>query len=216
MATEPAEPTPAPNLLFDILIKLEQIGAQYMVVGAFAALIYGGQRTTYDIDVVVDLTEQHVQALAAAYPPPRYYADAEQMRDSIRHGTLFNIIDTARGDKADLVPLRSDPQGRSAFRRRVRQPLELPDGQLLAIWCAQPEDVIMGKLAAWTEGGSRKHESDILQMVIYQALENPQQPLDRPAIAAQAAQLGEETLLLWNTLERKAAEEIARRGTIGT
>ena len=203
---------PAPNLLFDVLIKLEQIGAPYMVVGAFAALIYGGQRTTYDIDIVVDLTEQHVQALAAAYPPPRYYADAEQMRHSIRHGTLFNIIDTARGDKADLVPLGSEPQGRGAFRRRVRQPLELPDGQLLEIWCARPEDVIIGKLAAWTEGGSRKHESDILQMVIYQTLENPQQPLNRSAIAALAAQLGEETLRLWNTLERKAAEEIAGRG----
>lgn len=212
MATESAQP---PNLYLDVLITLEQIGAPYMVIGAFAAIIYGVQRNTHDIDVIVDLTEQHVQALAAAYPPPRYYADAEQMRDSIRHGTLFNIIDTARGDKADLVPLRSDPQGRSAFRRRVRQPLELPDGQLLEIWCAQPEDVIIGKLTAWTEGGSRKHESDILQMLIYQALESPQQPLDRQAIAAQAARLGEATLRLWHTLERKAAEEVAKHGGVG-
>ena len=212
MATESAQ---SPNLYLDVLITLEQIGAPYMVVGAFAAIIYGVQRNTHDIDVIVDLTDQHVQALAAAYSPPRYYADAEQMRDSIRHGTLFNIIDTTRGDKADLVPLRSDPQGRSAFRRRVRQPLELPDGQLLEIWCAQPEDVIIGKLTAWAEGGSRKHESDILQMLIYQALESPQQPLDRQAIAAQAARLGEATLRLWNALERKAAEEIAKHGTVG-
>lgn len=182
-----------------------------MVVGAFAALIYGGQRTTYDIDIVVDLNEQQVQALAAAYPPPRYYADPEQMRDSIRHGTLFNIIDTSLGDKADFVPLRNEPQERSAFRRRLRQPLELPDGQLLEIWCARPEDVIIGKLAAWTEGGSRKHESDILQILIYQALENLDQPLEYQAIAVQAASLGDATLRLWNTLARKAAEETAKR-----
>lgn len=212
MATESAQ---SPNLYLDVLITLEQIGAPYMVVGAFAAILYGVQRNTHDIDVVVDLNEQHVQALAAAFAPPRYYADAEQMRDSIRHGTLFNIIDTSVGDKADLVPLRSDPQGRSAFRRRVRQPLELPHGQLLPIWCARPEDVIIGKLAAWAEGGARKHESDILQMLIYQALENPQQPLDYQAIAMQAVYLGEATLRLWNTLERKAAEEITRRGTVG-
>ena len=77
----------------DVLITLEQIGAPYMVVGAFAAILYGVQRNTHDIDVVVDLNEQHVQALAAAFAPPRYYADAEQMRDYISHGTLFNIIE---------------------------------------------------------------------------------------------------------------------------
>lgn len=208
MATER---TPAPSLLFDVLVTLEQIRAPYMVVGAFAALIYGGQRTTYDIDIVVDLNEQQVQALAAAYPPPRYYADPEQMRDSIRHGTLFNIIDTSLGDKADLVPLRNEPHERSAFRRRLRQPLELPDGQLLEIWCARPEDVIIGKLAAWAEGGSRKHESDILQILIYQTLENPQQPLDHQAIAVQATRMGDATLHLWNTLAHKAVEETARR-----
>lgn len=208
MATESGQP---PNLYLDVLITLERIGAPYMVVGAFPAIIYGVQRNTHDIDIVVDLKEQQVQALAEAYPPPRYYADAEQMRDSIRHGTLFNIIDTALGDKADLVPLRNDPQQSNAFHRRVRQPLELPGGGLLEIWCARPEDVIIGKLAAWTAGGSRKHESDILQMVICQTLENPQQPLDHQAIAAQAARLGEATLRLWNTLERKAAAESARR-----
>jgi hypothetical protein len=183
----------------------------YMVVGAFAAIIYDVQRTTFDIDVVVDLDEQQIQALAAAYPAPRYYADPEQMRESIRYGTLFNIIDTSYGDKADLVPLRNDLSQRVAFGRRIQQPLELPNGQAIEIWCARPEDVIIGKLAAWTEGGSRKHESDILQMLIFQALHAPDQPLQQQEIAAQAARLGASTLHLWNTLQRKAEDEISRR-----
>jgi hypothetical protein len=182
-----------------------------MVVGALAAIIYGVQRNTHDIDLVVDLTEQQVQALAVAYPPPRYYADPEQMRDSIRHGTLFNIIDTSLGDKADFVPLRNEAQGRNAFRRRVRQPLELPGGEIVEIWCARREDVIIGKLAAWSEGRSRKHESDILQMLIYAALEAPSEPVAAHEIAAQAARLGEDTLRLWMLLESKAAAEAAGR-----
>ena len=208
MATDPQA---APNLFLDVLATLERLQVPYMVVGAFAAIIYGVQRTTYDIDVVVDLDEQQIQALAAAYPPPRFYADPEQMRESIRYGTLFNIIDTSSGDKADLVPLRNEPQQHSAFRRRIRQPLELPDGKTVEIWCARPEDVIIGKLAAWTEGGSRKHESDILQMLIYQAFRAPDQPLQQQEITAQAASLGASTLHLWNTLQRKAEDEIGRR-----
>lgn len=205
------EVTPAPGLFLDVLATLEQIGAPYMIVGAYAAIIYGAQRNTHDIDLVVRLNEQQVQALAAAYPPPRYYADPEQMRDSIRHGTLFNIIDTSLGDKADLVPLRNEPQQRNAFARRVRQPLELPGGRLVEIWCARREDVVIGKLAAWTEGLSRKHESDILQMLIYAALEDPGKPFAVQEITAEAARLGEDTLRLWMLLQTKAAAEVAGR-----
>lgn len=208
MATEPALPASLP---IAVLLTLERNGAPYMVVGAFAAIIYGSTRTTYDIDIVVVLDEQQIQALADAYPPPRFYADPQQMRESIRYGTLFNIIDTAQGGKVDLVPLRNDPQQRRAFNRRVRQPIELPDGRLVEIWCARPEDVIIGKLAAWAEGGSRKHESDILQVLIHQALENADQPLQVQEITLQAARLGEDALRLWNTLARKAAVEAAQR-----
>jgi len=30
-----------------------------MVIGAFAATIYGISRVTYDIDIIVDLSEEH-------------------------------------------------------------------------------------------------------------------------------------------------------------
>lgn len=86
------------NFPLDVLLTLESNGAPYMVVGAFAATIYGSTRITYDIDVVVLLDEGQIQALVAAYPPPRYYADPEQMRDSIHYGTLFNVIDTQSGE----------------------------------------------------------------------------------------------------------------------
>ena len=99
------ERPPDLSLFLDILHTLEAIGAPYMIIGAFAATQYGTTRVTYDIDIVVRLDEEHIQALAAAYPPPRYYADPLQMRDSTCMGIMFNIIDTTRGEKADLVPL---------------------------------------------------------------------------------------------------------------
>jgi len=33
----------------------------------------------YDIDIVVDLNDTRIEALAAAYPLPRYYTDPYQM-----------------------------------------------------------------------------------------------------------------------------------------
>jgi hypothetical protein len=49
------ERRPDYGLFIDILLTLERIQAPYMVIGAFAAIIYGARRTTFDIDIVVNL-----------------------------------------------------------------------------------------------------------------------------------------------------------------
>ncbi len=122
----PTSDKPDLTLFLDIVHTLERIGAPHMIIGGFAATMYGITRTTFDIDIVVDLKETHIQALAAAYPPPRYYADPEQMRSSIRMGISFNVIDGKRGEKADLSPLTRDSRYRQAFGRRIRYEIKWP------------------------------------------------------------------------------------------
>jgi len=204
------------SLFLDILRTLEAIGAPYMVIGAFAAMVYGVTRTTYDIDIVVDLDEEHIEALAAAYPLPRYYADPEQMRDSIRRGIMFNIIDSSRGEKADLVPLTMTPRYRQAFRRRVRQMVETPGGQPLEVWCARSEDVIVGKLAAWAEGRSRKHETDIYEMMVFHYLGADAalgMDIDEAFVDAEAQALGADIGALWESAKAAARREAERIST---
>ncbi len=122
----------------DVLKSLEEIGARYMVVGAFGASAYGLNRSTHDADIIVDLGSASCDALAAHFPPPRYYADPQQMRNSIRLGIMFNIIDSSQGVKADLVPLSREPEYRAAFDNRVRCMVVDPQGNEFEIWCARP------------------------------------------------------------------------------
>jgi hypothetical protein len=208
------EHPPDLSLFLDILQTLEAIGAPYMVIGAFAGVVYGVTRTTYDIDIVVDLDEEHIEALAAVYPPPRYYADPVQMRDSIRMGIMFNIIDTTRGEKADLVPFTMASRYRKAFRRRVRQAVEIAGVAPLEIWCARPEDVIVGKLMAWDEGRSRKHETDIYEMVVFHYLGADSAlsaKLDEAYVDVQARMLSEDVAELWAAVKAAACREAKRR-----
>ena len=208
------EHPPDLSLFLDILQTLEAIGAPYMVIGAFAGVVYGVTRITYDIDIVVDLSEAHIEALAAVNPPPRYYADPLQMRDSIRMGVIFNIIDTTRGEKADLVPLTMASRYRKAFERRVRQTVEIPGVEPLEIWCARPEDVIVGKLMAWDEGRTRKHETDIYEMVVFHYLGADltlSVKLDEAYVNAQARMLGEDVAELWRVVKAAARQEAERR-----
>ncbi|TEU19305.1 MAG: hypothetical protein E3J21_04140 [Anaerolineales bacterium] len=197
----------------DILHTLEAIGIPYMIIGAFAATVYGITRVTYDIDIVVDLDEEHIEALAAAYPPPRYYADPVQMRDSIRLGIMFNIVDPSRGEKADLVPLTMASRYRQALQRRVRQRIEVPGSEPFEVWCARPEDVIVGKLMAWAEGRSRRHETDIYEMMVFHYLgTDPKQSaaFDETYVDAQARTLGVDVVELWEAVKDAAGREADR------
>jgi hypothetical protein len=201
------------SLFIDILRTLERIGVPYMIIGGFAATMYGITRTTFDIDIVVDLKEPHIRALAEAYPPPRYYADPEQMRSSTRMGIAFNIIDGKRGEKADLSPLTRDSRYRNAFGRRIRLQIRWANEAPFEAWCARPDDVIYGKFLAWDEGRSRKHESDIYELLVFRYLQaDPTLAVtfDETYLDAQARALGPDVVELWELIKVAAWAEASR------
>lgn len=200
------------SLFLDVIQTLEAIDAPYMIIGAFAASLFGSTRATYDIDIVVDLTEEHIQQLVVAYPPPRYYAAPYQMRGSIRMGIMFNIIDSSYGDKADLVPLTMEPRYERAFQNRIRQRIYLTETAALDVWCARPEDIIIGKLMAWEEGRSRKHESDIYDVMVfhYSKLDlHMSEVFDERYIDQEAAMISQEAAEFWCRLKTAARQDIS-------
>lgn len=196
---------------FDIMRALEEIGAPYMLVGAFAGSAFGITRATFDVDMLVNLREPHFDALAHRFPPPRYSADPEQMRNSTHLGIMFNIIDMNQGVKADLVPLSGSPGYREAFARRTRRTFQDESGNEFEAWCARSEDIILGKLMAWQEGRSAKHPSDIREMLVFILSGLSDEELDLLYIATRAAKLGTEVAELWHRLFNQAQVEIAGR-----
>jgi len=206
------QPRPSNLRLFvDILRTLEAIHAPYVIIGAFAATAYGITRATYDIDFIVDLSERHIQALAAHYPSPRYYADPDQMRDSIRLGIMFNIIDSSYGEKADLVPVTMHPRYPQVLANRIRHQVEIPDHEPFEAWYARIEDIIIGKLMAWTEGRSRKHETDIYEMLVFHYLGlDPTISFNEHIVNIEAETLGQVTADFWEAVKRAARQEADR------
>ncbi|MBE7474867.1 MAG: hypothetical protein DPW09_07865 [Anaerolineae bacterium] len=192
------------QLYFDVLQTLEKIGAPYVIIGAFAGTFYGVTRVTLDVDIVVDLNEKHIQALAATYLPPRFYTDSDQMRDSIRLGILFNIIDTSEARKVDLIPLTMKPGYHFALKNRLRREIATKGGVRFEAWFARPEDVIVGKLMAWKEGRSFKHESDIRDILTAIKLEDDPElsaSFDPAYIDHWASQLGHDVEQFWQNLQ---------------
>lgn len=191
-----------------VLKALETIGANYMVVGAYGASAFGLSRSTHDVDIIVDLDPAMCDALAACFPAPRFYADPVQMRDSIRLGIMFNIIDGTLGAKADLVPLSREPEYVMAFRQRIRGTVADPQGNEIEIWCARPEDIIVGKLMAWQEGRSDKHPSDIYVVLSFVLSGLAGMPFDVEYVSRRAVAIGDDALAVWLAILNRVQAEL--------
>jgi hypothetical protein len=200
----------AVSFYVQIVKALDEIGAPYMIVGAFGGYPFGITRVTFDIDILVDLREQDFEALSQKFPLPRYYADPEMMKNSTEMGIMFNIIDTNEGIKADLVPLKREPEYEVAFKRRVRRNFVDPAGNAFTAWVAQPTDIIIGKLEAWNEGRSDKHPKDIYSMIVFDLSDLSDLSIDYKLVAKEATRIGRETLEMWNQSVAKAEKEVEK------
>lgn len=132
------------------------------------------------------------------------------MWNAIQIGSSFNIIDTERGEKADLFPVTMDIRYRPAFENRLRQVVQLPGSEPFSVWAARPEDVIYGKLLAWAELHTKRHESDIYEMMVFHYLgvgPGLEPPFDEQYIDLRAQQLGEEVVALWQAIKAAALQE---------
>lgn len=193
-----------------VVKALDEIGAPYMIVGAFGGTIFGITRATHDIDIIVDLRETDYEALSQKFPLPRYYADPEMIKNSVEMGIMFNIIDSSEGIKADLVPLKREPDYQLAFNRRIRETFTDENDKPFEAWVAQPTDIIIGKLQAWNEGGSNKHPDDIFAILYFCLRGLSNQAVNLDEVTKQASRIGQETLDMWNKTLARAREEIEK------
>jgi hypothetical protein len=196
-----------------VVKALDEIGAPYMIVGAFGGTIFGITRATHDIDIIVDLRKADFEALSQKFPLPRYYADPEMIKNSVEMGIMFNIIDSSEGYKADLVPLKREPEYQLAFDRRIREAFTDENDEPFEAWVAQPTDIIIGKLQAWDEGRSNKHPDDIFAILFFCLRGFSNYQVDIEEVAEYAARIGPETLDMWLKTLTKVRNEIEKGDT---
>jgi hypothetical protein len=151
------------------------------VTGSIATILYGEPRFTNDIDVVVQLPPEAVEAFCAAFPQGEFYLDAERILSAIARRGQFNVIHPASGLKVEVIIPAMDAFDRSRFTR-VRR---VHPAAGLAADFAAPEDVILKKLQYYAAGGSDKHLRDVAGVLRISGTD-----VDRDYVATWAERLG--------------------------
>ncbi len=143
---------------------LDRLRIPYYVTGSMASGAHGEPRFTNDIDIVLELGMDQVDALIAAFPEADFYCSRAAVVLAVRTKFQFNILHPESGLKADLIASKDDAFSRSVLSRAVR----ITDPAFSA-WFSSPEDIILNKLLFYRDGRSDKHIRDIAGVLKVQA-----------------------------------------------
>lgn len=146
------------ELLGQFVSVLERLNLRYLITGSMATIAYGEPRFTNDVDIVVALPPEHVEAFCASFPEEEFYCYPEAVARAVEERSQFNIIHFESGLKFDVIVPDDGEFDRSRLSRGVR----MPAAPGFDAWFASPEDVILKKLEFYREGGSEKHIRDIV------------------------------------------------------
>lgn len=138
---------------------LSNLKIKYCLTGGYAVSAWGRPRSTFDIDLIIQLEiEKTDQLIRQIYSLSKAgYLDKSAVRDAVARGAEFNYIHTDSGIKIDFwVIKKSDVIGKEELKRRK---LKKIGGE--RIYFISPEDLILSKLRWFKEGASDRHLDDI-------------------------------------------------------
>jgi hypothetical protein len=150
------------EVLLQVVGRLNKLDIPYMLSGALATSFYGRIRSTHDIDLVVEIVQQHAERIFEAFNDD-YYTSRDMIEEAIRHRSMFNLIHNETTTKVNLWMLEDSAFDRERFSRRSEEDLE---GMPVSI--STPEDLIIIKLDWFKRSGVLKHYEDALGIVLVQ------------------------------------------------
>lgn len=176
--------------LTPVIAALSDLGVPYFVGGSVASSLYGMPRSTLDVDLVVELSEEHVAGLVERLGT-EYYLSEDAIREAVRAHSSFNLIHLATMLKVDVFVKKTRAFDQEVFRHLRDESVDLTDTGVTLL-LPTPEDIILAKLEWYRLGNeiSERQWSDILGVLKVQAT-----TLDLDYLHHWAAELGVSDLL---------------------
>ena len=122
----------------------------------------------------------HIAKAVALFPEEAYYVSEDAVREAVRTGGQFNVVDLESSLKLDVMVSAGGAFDESRFRRRRRVSLAAD----CEAWVASAEDIVLKKLEYFREVGSQKHVRDIRGIIT-----TGREPLDESYIERWADRL---------------------------
>lgn len=155
------------QLLHYVCSWFNQNQIPYMVTGSVALNIYLLPRSTYDIDIVVEIPYRKVNEFLKLFETD-FYIHHETVKTELSHRGIgmFNVIDHKSGYKIDFIVLQNKPYEIEKFNNR--KTFNFED---IPISVCRPEDLVISKLQWIQELQSERQMNDIRNLLQYPNLD---------------------------------------------
>ena len=120
-------------------------------------------RTTHDVDILVILTVKEIEKAFSIFSD-KFYVSEQGIRDALRSGTMFNVVDPGKGLKADFWIYSGELFDQSMMARRKR--VEIFPGK--EAYLGSAEDVLLHKLVWNKITPSERQRADAAGIVAVQ------------------------------------------------
>ncbi len=147
------------ELLAKISKILDDLKIPYAITGGFAISVWGKQRSTADIDIIVELQEKNIKPLVKKIfeIDKNVYADEDMIREALLHKSEFNFVHPDSGMKVDFFVLANNPYNKLKIKRAVLREVT----SVIKSYFVSPEDLILSKLLWAKDSDSWKQKEDV-------------------------------------------------------
>jgi hypothetical protein len=168
------------DVLRSVCERLEAAQIPYMLTGSYALAFYTTPRMTRDLDLVISLAEEEVDAVVKVFEAD-FYIDADHVRSAVRSQKQFNLMHFASGIKVDLIIRKASEYRQVEFARRRQVSFAG-----VTTWIVTREDLLLSKLDWAKDSGSELQQRDARSLI---------DTVDRAYVEQWARRLGVEALL---------------------
>lgn len=178
-----------------VLDAIEAANVLYLISGAVALTAWGENRTTRDLDLVVDLPFESMSELSRELEQRDMLVPIDIMIDLVledRADLPINAIHMTSGYKAEMFLLKPGDALREAGLAR-RRLVDLGPA-LGEVYVHSPEDLILNKLRFYRISQQTKHMRDIASIVLSQGATLDGDYIDRWAEQLEVADIWQHLL----------------------
>ncbi len=152
------------DALAPVIAALQAIGISHYVGGSVASSFHGATRSTMDVDLVCELTEQQISPFITSLNDD-FYISESAIRDAVKRKSCFNLIHLPTSFKVDVFISRGRPFDVNAMQRATTQ--QLGDSRTVAARIATAEDSIVSKLEWFrlTNETSERQWDDVTKLI---------------------------------------------------
>src|SRR2546423_9793817 len=91
------------DVLLQVIRALDHVAIPYMITGSVASSHVGLNRSTNDVDIVIEANTHRLQALENAIPTSEFYFDSLGALDGLKRTSMFNAIHLPTSIKFDFI-----------------------------------------------------------------------------------------------------------------